>query len=116
MFAQLAPCDIGRERARINRRAKLFPIMPDGPDMVFMRVGDEDAIDHRTTFFEPRNIRQDQIHTRRRIHIREGHAQIDDNQPFSILGPVAIDIGIHADFAGTPKGQIDQAAHESPLL
>ena len=67
------------------------------------------------TVFQPAYIGQDQIDAGAAVHIRKGHPQIDQNQPFFTGFPIAIDIGIHANFTGAAKGQVDQSftAHSS---
>ena len=104
MFIQLAARNIGRERPRIDRCAQLFPVMANGAHVVFVGVGDKDTLDLRLARFQPRNIRQDQIHARRAVHVGKGHAQIDNDQTFFAGCPIAVNIGVHADFTGTSKG------------
>jgi len=120
MFGQLAPRDIRCELARVNGRAKLFPHMANGANMVFVRVGDEDTVNHRATLFQPSDVRQDQIDARCAVHIGEGDAQINNDQAFCVFWPVSVDIGVHADLSCAAEGQIDQAcfciAHAFSLL
>ena len=105
---------MGREGARINRRAQLFPAMPHGTNVILMRMGDENRLQPVTSLFQPRDIRQDQIYPRRAIHIRKGHAQIDKDQAFLVGFAIPVYIGIHANFACPAQGQINDpfTAHD----
>ena len=64
MLGHLVAGDVGSEGTRIDRRAKLFPIVPHGANVVFVRVGDEDRLDPVAAFFQPRDVGKDQVHAR----------------------------------------------------
>ena len=115
---KLQPANAGGELAGIDRLFQKRPQMPQGADVVLMGVGDHDAIQPVKIFHQPRQIGQNQIDTGAAVHVREGHPQIDQHQPLFPRFAIAVDIGIHADFTGTPKGKIDQAfaAHTVSLL
>ena len=117
VFIQLAPCNVCGKGPRIDGRAQLFPVVPDSTYVVFVGVGDEDAINLRLAFLEPSNVWQDQVHTRRAIHIWKGHTKIDNDQTLFARLSVAINIGVHANFASAPKRQVNQAVgHALSLL
>jgi hypothetical protein len=58
----------------------------------------------------------DQIHARAAVHIGEGHAHIDQDQPLVVFGPIAVDIAIHADLSRATEREVNQsfAAHVLP--
>ena len=109
VFGELAPRDIGGEFTRIDRRAKAFPIVPDGTDVVFVGVGDENTHDIGTAFFQPCDIGHDQVDARGGVHVGEGHAQIDNDQFLFARKSISVDVGVHADLTGPTQGQINQA-------
>ncbi len=76
--------------------------------MILVPVGDEDCFQPVGTLFEPRDIAVDQVHTGGAVHIRESDTKIDKDQPLVALGPITIDIGVHADLTRPTKGEIDQ--------
>ena len=106
---QLQLTDAAGKRARIDRLAQLVPDMGQRADMVFMGVGDKDRVDPVGIRFQPFEIGEDQIDAGRAVHIRESHAQIDNDQPLFPLWAVAVHIGVHANFAGTAEGEVDQS-------
>ena len=109
MVGQLAACDVRGKGTCVNRRAKRLPVVADGPYVVFVGVGDENAFDVGAACFQPCDIGQDQIHTGCCVHVCEGHAEVDDDQFFFARKAVAIDVGVHPDFTSPTEGQIDQA-------
>ena len=114
---QLPRRDVRSEFAGVNWCAEAVPIVTNSTHVILMRVGDEDAIDHRLTLFQPSDVRQDQIHTRRAIHVWKGHTKVDDNQTLRIFGPIAVDVSVHANFASAAERQVDQArCHAMSLL
>ena len=110
---KLAARDIGGERPGIDRRLQPRPVMAHRAHMVFMRMGDEHAIDPVRPRLEPGNVGKDQVNAWGAVHVRKGHAQIDHDQPFLIGRPVPVDIAIHTDLPRATEGEIDQpvAAH-----
>ncbi|OIQ70731.1 hypothetical protein GALL_476530 [mine drainage metagenome] len=109
LILQLHRAKDTREAAAIDLSAQLGPQMPQRADVILMRVGDKNRLDPVGAFFQPADIRQDQINTGRPVHIREGHPQIDDDQPLFSLTSIAIDVAIHPDLPRAAKGKIDQA-------
>ena len=107
VFGQLAPCDVCGERTCVNWRAEVFPVVPDAADVVFVCVGDKDTHDVSAALFEPCDVGQDDIHARCRVHVRECDPKIDNDQFLFAWLAVAIDVGVHANFASPTKGQID---------
>ena len=97
---EFQPPDGGGKAARIDRLFQLGPQMRQRPDMVFMRMGDENRVQPRQVGQKPRDIGQDQIHAGAAVHIGKRHAQIDKDQAFAALWAIAVNIGVHADFTG----------------
>ena len=104
----LVPRKVRRKGTRINRNAKRFPEMTNRAHMVFVTVGDEHRLETVLVLNKPCHIRKDQIDPGTCLHIRECHAKVDKDQAFCTLFTVAIDIGIHANFARSTEGQIDK--------
>ena len=113
VFRHLPASDIGGKGARIDRRLQHLIGMRDGANVVFVGVGDKDRFDLIATLLQPRDVGQDQVHARRAIHVRKGHTDVDDDQPFFPGLAVTVDIGVHANFTRPTEGQIDKsfAAH-----
>ena len=105
----LAARDIGGERTRINRRAQCGIAMRHGAHMIFMRVRDEDGVKPVRAVLQPGDVRHDQVHTRRPVHIGKGNTQIDQNQPLLIRRTVPVNIGVHADLTCPAQGQVNQS-------
>ncbi|MNP79261.1 hypothetical protein D3C76_1770570 [compost metagenome] len=82
--------------------------------MILMRMGDVDRLDPVAVLLEPGDIGHDQVDPRRAFHVAEGHAQIDDDQPLASRLAIAVDIGVHADFARAAQRQIYQALSHVP--
>ncbi len=99
VFLHLAAGDIGGEGAGIDRCAKRLVIMRDGTNVILVGMGDEHGLKLIAAVRQPGDIRQDQVHAGAAIHIREGHPKIDKDQAFLPRFAIAIDIGVHADFA-----------------
>ncbi len=72
-------------------------------------MGDEDRLDPAGIVGKPVHVGHDEVDAGRGLHVAEGHAEVDDDQPLRALRPIAVDIGVHADFAGTAERQVDQA-------
>ena len=116
MFRQLALGDVRGEGAAVDRRADLLPQHPDGADVVFVRVGDEDAHHVLPARAQPGDVGHDQVHAGRRIHVREGHAEVHDDQLLLTRGAVAIDIGVHPDLSRASQREVDEAIGAGILL
>ena len=108
LLFEFQPPDGGGEAAGIDRLFQLGPQMAKRADVIFMRMGDEDRLKAVQVVFQPGQIGQDQINTGGAVHIREGHAHIDEDQPFLARRAIAIDIGVHTDLAGAAEGKVDQ--------
>ena len=115
MLFHLSPTNVGRERPRVNRCAQVFICQCHGTNMVFMGVRDENRLNLVTSFLQPCDIRHDQIDPWCAIHIRKGHTNIHDNQTFSVLRPVAVDVAIHADLTCSAQRQINQTVRAHKL-
>ncbi len=115
---ELQPADGAGETAGIDRRLQPRPQMAERADMVLVGMGDEDRLDPILTLFEPGDVGHDEIDAGRRLHVREGHAEIDDDQPLAPLRPVAVDVAVHPDLARSAERQIDQpvCTHSRSLL
>ena len=110
IFRQFAARDIRSEGAGIDfGLAQTLEQMPDRTDMVLMCVGNENCLDLRFALFQPCDIGKDQIHAGRSVHIGKGHADIDDDQAFLVLGAISVDIAIHTNLPGTAEGKVDQS-------
>ena len=109
MLVELAGRQRAGELARIDRHTQLIPEMPQRANVILMAVGDHDRLQPVGALNEPRQIGEDQIHPRCRIHIPKSHAQIDKDQTLLAGLPVAVDIGIHAHFPRPAEGQVDQS-------
>ena len=79
-----------------------------------MRMRDKNCFNPVLLRDKPTDIGQNQIHPRGAIHIGKADAKIHHDQPFSPFWPIAINIGIHANFTGSPEGKVNQSltAHE----
>ena len=109
VFRQLAARDIRSKCTGIDLgRTEPIKQMTDGPDVIFVGVGDEYRLKLIAPLLQPSDVGKDQIDTRRRIHIGKGNADVDEDQPLFSGCAVAVDIGVHADFPGTAEGEIDQ--------
>ena len=82
--------------------------MPHRPDMILMRMGDEDRIKTVDPFRQPINVGEDQIHTRCAVHVGEGDPHVDQDEALFAGAPVAVNIHVHAHFARPAKGQVNQ--------
>ena len=107
--AELAPRDIGSKGARKNRRTQLFIGVGNGAYMIFVCVSDEHPVNSILAFGQPRDVGQDQVNARAAIHVGEGHTKIHNDQPLVVRFTIAINICVHANFARSPKGQVDQS-------
>ncbi len=76
--------------------------------MVLVAVGDEDRLQPVGAGLDPGRIGHDQIDAGRRLHVREGHADIDEDEAFRVLRPEAVEIHVHADLARAAEREIDQ--------
>jgi len=108
----------GGEVARVHRGLQPVPKLAERGDVILVGVGDEDRLQPVAAFGKPGHVGQDQIDAGRTVHVGEGNAQIDQDQPFLALRPVAVDIGVHSHFARPAEGQIDQSLgrHACSLL
>lgn len=101
-LAQLVPDQIGGEGGGVDRRLDARPQPAQGADMVFVRVGQNDALDRLA--FQIGRIGHDHIHAGRG-QVAEGDADIDD-QPFTIsLWPEAIGVEVHTDLVRAAQRQ-----------
>ena len=105
---QLA-CDQPRgERRRINRAAQGRPQVMNGADVIFMRVGGDDAEHILAPFGKEGNVGHDNVDARRHRLFPKQHTAIDHN-PFALVGrPETIGVEIHADLARPAKREQDQ--------
>ena len=96
-----------------ERGAESCGEMAHGAQGMLVWMGDEDRLEPFAVGFQPREIGEDQIDTGAGVHVREGHPEIDEDQPLAPRLAVAIDIGIHAHLARAAERQVDQpvAAH-----
>ena len=76
--------------------------------MILMAMGDDDGFQPGAVFHQPGHVGHDKINAGRGVHVGECHPQIDQQQPFAALGPIAIDIGVHPDLTRATQRQIDQ--------
>jgi NADH-quinone oxidoreductase subunit L len=105
LFSQFLAHQICGERGRIDWRLDPRPQMPNGANVIFMRMGEHDPQDRLT--FQIGRIGKDQIHTR---HGQAGkrYADIGDNPLAIIRRSIAIGIEVHADFARPAQRQEHQ--------
>ena len=88
----------------IDRRAQARPHLRHRPDVIFMRVGDEDAGEAFPLLLDEAQIGQHDIHARLRI-VGEGDAAID-HQPLPVLGRAdTVEVDVETDFADSAQRQ-----------
>ncbi len=104
LFFQFQARNCGRERPGIDRRVQQAIKQTQSADMVLMGMGDKNRLDPVGALRQPAYICHDQIDAGRGVHIREGDAGIHKDEPFLVLGAVAVDIAVHPDFASPAKG------------
>ncbi len=76
--------------------------------VILMRMGDEDRLEPVGPLGQPLDIGKDQIDPGGAVHMRKGHADIDEDQPFLARRPLAVDIGVHPDLARATEREINQ--------
>ncbi len=84
---ELEPADGGGEAAGVDRLLQHRPDQAEGADVVFVRMGDEDRLEPVGTVGEPGEIGQDHLDPGRAVHVGEGDAGVDEDQPLAPGGP-----------------------------
>lgn len=87
-----------RERRRIDRNAQIFGEIGQRSDMVLMAMRDHDAEQIVDPFLDEGQVGQDDVDAGI-LRIGKGDAEID-HHPFALA---AIQVDVHADFAGAAK-------------
>ena len=100
---QLAPDQFRRERRRVDGDAEIGREIRDRPDVVFMRVSQDDGLEVLRALFDEFEIGENEIHARI-LPTRKAHAEID-HQPAALA---AVEIDVHPDLAGPAEGQEQQ--------
>ena len=87
-----------REARQVDGRVKVGPKLNEGPDVVLMRVGDDDPDQILLRLFDEVEIRHDEIDAGQ-VLAREADAKVDHQPPARIRRPVAVKGAIHANLA-----------------
>ena len=103
------PAKGGGKFAGIDRLFQHRPQMRQRAKVVFMGVGDDDAIQPVHIIHQPGYVGHDHVDAGAAVHIRESDAQIDQQKPLLAGTAIAIDISVHTDFPGTAERKIDEA-------
>jgi hypothetical protein len=102
-LAQLQAQERGGERRGVDRAAEPRPEVLDRAQMVLVGMGQHQADHVLAPVLDEVRVGQDDVDARRRL-VAEGDAAVDD-QP---LAADAVEIEVHADFAGAAQGQEHQ--------
>ena len=97
----------GGERRGIDRHVEAGPEIVQRAIMVFMGVGDDDALEVLFLLGDIADVRQYQIDARQ-VRAGEGHAAIHHDPLALAFRPVAVKRQIHADFTHAAKRHKDQ--------
>src|SRR5882724_11812486 len=76
-------------------------------DVIFMRVGQNDGEELMSALFDEAGIGHDDVDTWR-VVVAEHDTEIDHDPLAARLGPITIEIEIHADLTRTAKRHEDQ--------
>ena len=96
------------EAPRIDRRLESRPEDAERAHVVLVAMGDEDRLQPVGAGLDPGRIGHDQLDARRRGHVREGHADVDEDEALGVLWPEAVEIHVHADLARAAERDVDQ--------
>ena len=114
-FLQFQRQDLRGERRAVDRAFELRPQPGHRAQMIFMRMGEDEAVQVSLVAGDETHIRQ--YHVDARVgFLAELHAQID-HQPLPVVGwACAITIAVHADLAGAAQGQEDEVVAVAGFL
>ena len=102
-FAELGAQHSRRERRGIDFTAKLRPQIDDGADVVFMGMRQDKAHQRLAVFDDEAQVRQNDV-CAGFLGSWKGDAEIDHQPLPVILGPKAVEVDVHADFAEATQG------------
>ncbi len=98
LFLELAADQAHRERGRVDRHAEIFGEIRQRADVILMAVRDDDAEQVVDPVLDEGQIGQDHVDAGI-LRIGEGDAEIDHHP----LALAAVQVDVHADFAGAAK-------------
>ena len=99
----------GGKAGCVDRRPKAVPQVDDSTDMVFVRVGNDDADKIVPHLLDEGRVRHDDVDASL-LRPRKGNAAVDHQPLFLTGGPETVEPHVHADLAQAAK------RHENQLL
>ena len=103
VLLELAPQHRGRERGAEDRAAQAVPEIGDRPEVVLVRMGQDQAVQIATPGRDEARIRQDDVDARQGL-VGEADAEVD-HQPLPVE---AVQVQVQPDLAGAAKRQEHQ--------
>ena len=98
-FQQLGAHQRGGERRGIDRATQTRPEMGNGADVIFMRVGKDEAEQVIDMVLDVTRVGHDEVYARRAV-IAEGDTEIDHDPLPRLGGAMPVEIEIHTYLAG----------------
>src|SRR5271165_368153 len=99
----------GSEGRSIDLHAEARPQIGERADMVFVRMGDDDAGEVLSRLLDETDVGHDEIDAGQVVAC-EGDAEIDHQPLARLRRPIAVERAIHADFAQAPQGREHELA------